>query len=240
MTTTERNYLLGKYYAVQEEKFGVKPGLLSTCMRNGVPVFVGAAADGSAFLNSVKLWALNQLEEKRSRPYAFDYDLHADVFESCAYHYWGIFNSGARALAALILGGGVPKNYSLQPEPTLSQIFLLPKIRGYDYDVQIVSAPVTDGSLSSCFPAEAVSWGKVNPDLYRQTTESLQADYSMVMPFITKALLEDPALPRPLQRQLYSKRDELVANLFRAVKKRKVALKKTLDFPLQLLIRADK
>jgi deoxyhypusine synthase len=56
-----------------------------------------------------------------------------------------------------------------------------------------VTAPVTDGSLSSCPPAEAVTWGKVDKDTYRQTTESLQADYSTVMPFVVKALLENRA-----------------------------------------------
>jgi len=59
----------------------------------------------------------------------------------------GLFDSEAKSLAILILGGGVPKNYSLQPEPTLSQIFFLKNIRGYDYDAQIVSSPVTDGSF---------------------------------------------------------------------------------------------
>ncbi|MFY9493122.1 MAG: agmatinase [Minisyncoccia bacterium] len=235
MTTTERNYMLGRYYQNQEEEVGVRPGLLSTCSRLGLPVFVGAAADGSAFLNSVKLWALNRVS---NRPYWFDYDLHADVFESCAYHYWGLFDSEAKALGALILGGGVPKNYSLQPEPTLSQIFLLPGIRGYDYDVQIVSSPVTDGSLSGCLPAEAVSWGKVNPETYRQQTESMQADYSMVMPFIVKALLDDPALPRRPQLGLYHRRQELVNKLFDAVAQNQAAIEETLNYPLKIVASA--
>ena len=66
-------------------------------------------------------------------------------------------------------------------------------MRGYQFDVQIVTAPVTDGSLSSCPPAEAVTWGKVDKDTYLQTTESMQADYSMVMPFLVKALLDNRA-----------------------------------------------
>ena len=56
-----------------------------------------------------------------------------------------------------------------------------------------MTAPVTDGSLSSCPPAEAVTWGKVDKDTYLQTTESMQADYSMVMPFLVKALLDNRA-----------------------------------------------
>ena len=171
MTTTERNFLLGKHYGERERALGVAPGLLSTCAELELPVFIGAPADGSGFLNSVKLWTLARLGKIQ---YGFDYDLHEDVFESCAYHHWGLFESEANTMAVLILGGGVPKNYSLQPEPTLSQIFFLENIRGYDYDAQIVSSPVTDGSLSSCAPAEAVSWGKVNPETYTTQTVSMQ------------------------------------------------------------------
>lgn len=237
MTTTERNYLLGLYYGAQEESAGVRPGLLSTCSRNGIPVFIGAPADGSVFLNSVKLWAMQKLSGEEN--YKFDYDLHADVFESCAYHHWGLFGSESKMLGVLILGGGVPKNYSLQPEPTLSQIFVLDDIRGYDYDAQIVSAPVTDGSLSSCFPAEAVSWGKVNAETYKQKTESMQADYSMVMPFIVKALLDDPELPRRRQLGLFHRRDELTANLLEAIRKNKSTIEETLNFPLKLISKAE-
>lgn len=239
MTTTERNFLLGKYYAAQEEKFGVAPGLLSTCTELGIPVFMGAPADGSNFLNAVKLWALKRLGEKRLQNHAFSYDLHADVFESCAYHYWGLFHSEAKALGVALWGGGSSKNYTLQPEPTLSQIFLLPDVGGYDYDVQIVSAPVTDGSLTSAPPAEGVTWGKINPELYGHTTESLHGDYSMLAPFVVRALLDDPRLPRRPQLRLYDRREELVENLFEVLRPHTGDLLKTLRFPLQLVARAS-
>ena len=125
--------------------------------------------------------------------YAFDLDLHAEVFEACAYHRWGLFDNDVKALATFMLGGGVPKNYNLQPEPALGQVLGLPDVRGYHFDVQIVTAPVTDGSLSSCPPAEAVTWGKVDKDVYLKTTESMQADYSMLVPFLVKALLDNRA-----------------------------------------------
>jgi len=215
MTTTERNFLLGKYYGEREKALGVAPGLLSTCAELELPVFIGAPADGSGFLNSVKLWTLARLGKIQ---YGFDYDLHEDVFESCAYHRWGLFDSETKTMAILILGGGVPKNYSLQPEPTLSQIFFLENIRGYDYDAQIVSSPVTDGSLSSCAPAEAVSWGKVNPETYTTQTVSMQGDYSSYMPFLVRALVGKELLhhpPEPLR--LYAERDALKKNLLDAI-----------------------
>lgn len=191
MTGTELRYLLGNHYAAQEAQNGVPPGLLATCHRMAIPVFVGAPADGSVFLNSMKLWAMQQAG--LTSDYRFELDLHAEVFEACAYHRWGLFDHPAHALGTVILGGGVPKNFNLQPEPALGQVLGLPDVRGYQFDVQIVTAPVTDGSLSSCPPAEAVTWGKVDKDTYLQTTESMPSDYSIVMPFLVKALLDNRA-----------------------------------------------
>lgn len=247
MTGTELRYLLGAYYAAQEKRHGLESGLLSTCNRLGIPIFVGAPADGSVFLNSMKLWALKQTGLSPS--YDFEIDLHAEVFEACAYHHWGLFASEAKSLATLILGGGVPKNYNLQPEPALGQVLGLPNITGYHFDVQIVTAPVTDGSLSSCPPAEAVTWGKVDKDVYTKTTESMQADYSIVMPFLVKALLEnrdryaatpdstqDPKaagyLRSPEGYRLYEKRETLVKNLLEHVAMNRDWLVESLDYPL--------
>jgi len=254
MTGTEMRYLLGKYYAAQEKKNGAMPGLLATCHRLAIPVLVGAPGDGSVFLNAMKLWAMREAGLKEN--FAFDLDLHAEVFEACAYHRWGLFESEARALGTLILGGGVPKNFNLQPEPALGQVLGLPDVRGYNFDAQIVTAPVTDGSLSSCPPAEAVTWGKVDKDTYLQTTESMQCDYSVVMPFLVKALLdkrdryeqrakeigaealfaEDPKArgylrPREGYR-LFERRSELCQRLLEDVRKNADWLKGTLDYPL--------
>lgn len=214
MTGTEMRHRLGAFYAEQESRNGVEPGLLATCTRLGIPVFVGAPSDGSVFLNSMKLWAMKQAG--LIPEYAFDLDLHAEVFEACAYHHWGLFESEAKGIATLILGGGVPKNFNLQPEPALGQVLGIPDVRGYEFDVQITTAPVTDGSLSSCLPAEAVTWGKVDKDTYMQSTESLPADYSMMMPFVVKALLEKHGVREPYR--LYEHRERLVETLRGAVR----------------------
>jgi deoxyhypusine synthase len=214
MTGTELRYRLGTFYGAQEQRNGVEPGLLSTCTRLGIPLFVGAPSDGSVFLNSMKLWAMKQAG--LIPEYAFDLDLHAEVFEACAYHHWGLFESEAKGIATLILGGGVPKNFNLQPEPALGQVLGLPGVRGYEFDVQITTAPVTDGSLSSCPPAEAVTWGKVDKDTYLESTESLPADYSMMMPFVVKALMEKHGAREP--HRLYEHRERLVETLRQAVR----------------------
>jgi deoxyhypusine synthase len=245
MTGTELRYLLGSYFAAQEQRNGVPNGLLSTCHRLAIPVFVGAPADGSVFLNSMKLWAMKRAGI--GNEYAFDLDMHAEVFEACAYHRWGLFESPAKALGTLILGGGVPKNYNLQPEPALGQILGIPDVRGYHFDVQIVTAPVTDGSLSGCPPAEAVTWGKVDKDTYMKTTESMQGDYSSLMPFVVKALLDnrtqyeqglrnddkkDGYLRAREGYRLYDKREELVDRLTEDVRKNKEWLLDTVEYPL--------
>ena len=254
MTGTELRYLLGQYYAAQEEHNGVSAGLLATCYRRAIPVLVGAPADGSVFLNSMKLWAMKQAG--LIPEFAFELDLHAEVFEACAYHRWGLFDHPVHALATMILGGGVPKNYNLQPEPALGQVLGLPGVRGYHFDVQIVTAPVTDGSLSSCPPAEAVTWGKVDKDSYLQTTESLQSDYSLVIPFLVKALLENRqryqhmveaegeeavfarepkarGYLRPAEGyRLFDQRQELTGRLTEDVRQNREWLLETLSYPL--------
>jgi deoxyhypusine synthase len=254
MTGTELRSRLGALYAAQESKNGADEGLLALCHRMAIPIFVGAPGDGSVFLNSMKLWAMRRAGLVAS--YDFDLDLHAEVFEACAYHYWGLFDTKEQALGTVVLGGGVPKNYNLQPEPALGQVLGLPDVRGYLFDVQIVSAPITDGSLSGCPPAEAVTWGKVDKDHYTKTTESMQADYSMVMPFIVRALLEnreryakwaermgEEALfeKHPKARgylrpttgyRLFEKRDALVERLVGEVRKNQEWLVETLRYPL--------
>lgn len=254
MTGTEFRNLLGRHYGAQEQQNGISEGLLAACHRLAIPVFVGAPGDGSVFLNSMKLWAMKSAG--LISDHAFDLDIHGEVFESCAYHRWGLFESDAKALATFILGGGVPKNFNLQPEPALGQILGIPEVRGYNFDVQITTAPVTDGSLSSCPPAEAVTWGKVDKDTYQQATESMQADYSIVIPFLIKALLDRRAKFEDLREKLgeeklferhpeargylrdrngyrlFEHRDELCRKLVEDVRNNREWLLDTLQYPL--------
>ena len=181
MTTTERNYRMGKLYGTLEDLRGVERGMVSTCYQYGVPIFIGAPGDGS---NSLGMLPLRLNDELHGEPFGFNYDPIADVMESCAYHFWGLFSNPVKDLGVLIMGGGVPKNFALQPEPSLLQNFMLDSgkytVRGYKYDIQITSAPVSDGSLSSCPPSEAVSWGKVDRDTYHETTVSVFGDYTQL------------------------------------------------------------
>lgn len=191
MTTTERNYRIGKLYDALEQARGIESGLVATCYQHGVPIFIGAPGDGS---NSLGMLPLRINSELHGEEFGFEYDTLGDVLEACAYHFWGLFTNPVKDLGILIMGGGVPKNFALQPEPSLLQNFMLDSgkhtVRGYKYDLQITSAPVSDGSLSSCPPSEAVSWGKVDRDTFHETTVSVYGDYTQLFWPLAYALFE--------------------------------------------------
>src|SRR3954451_5144319 len=110
MTTTELHWLLGRELYAIEKALGVKqPSLLSTAYRLGVPIFVGAVQDGSIFLNIVKLRRLLGDEFK------LEIDINEDVYAMAAVQHYCRHHFDQK-LAIWILGGGVPKNYTLQGE----------------------------------------------------------------------------------------------------------------------------
>ncbi len=205
MSGTEFRHHLGRYYGAQEKAVGAKAGLLSTCYEHAIPVFVGAPGDGSVFLNAMKLWAMDQAN-LLTRPFKFELDIHREVFESCALHYELTHRDEPKQIGIWILGGGVPKNFALQPEPGLIQILGV-DAPGYRYDAQIVGADVKDGSLSSCLPDEAYTWEKLDiealgKDGSEPTAASMQADYTMVAPWMAQALLGKRARYQKLSEEL--------------------------------------
>ncbi len=66
--------------------------------------------------------------------------------------------------AAIVIGGGSPKNFLLQTQPQLHEVLGLEE-RGHDYFIQITDARPDTGGLSGATPSEAVSWGKIDPEL---------------------------------------------------------------------------
>lgn len=179
MTTPELHYELGRKLFELEGQLGVdQPCLLSACYQAGVPIFVGAPQDGSIFLNVVKLSAL--LGER----FAFRLDVARDVLDMAALQW---LCQKETTTAVWILGGGVPKNYTLQGEPTLSQIFGL-DARGFDVDVQICVDPVDNGALSSCPAGEGHTWGKVSAECVEASSVYVHCDVTAVFPWLVHAL----------------------------------------------------
>ena len=224
MTTPELHYLLGKNVAEIEEALGVKsPSLLATAYRYGVPIFVGAVQDGSIFLNIVKMKRLLGKEFK------LEIDVNDDVFEMGAMQHH-CFGTLKKKMAVWILGGGVPKNYTLQGEPLLDQILGVPTT-GFDFDVQFCVDPVDNGALSSCPAGEGHTWGKVSAESVQYGSMYVHCDVTAVFPWLTYALLSDPTVHRK-PRRLYDVREQAVATLEREVLKRSKALAPTMEYPL--------
>jgi len=59
------------------------------------------------------------------------------------------------------IGGGSPKNFYLQTQPTLHQILLDDSKGGHDYFLQLTTDSPHWGGLSGATPSEARSWGKL-------------------------------------------------------------------------------
>lgn len=213
MTTPEFHYLLGKHLA----RFGrrrfkradLNRSLLVQAYRNNIPIFCGAPQDGSIFLN------LAFLKRKLGGRYHFGIDLEQDIHEFGSYHYFAK-NRWSKKLSIIVLGGGVPKNYSLQPEPYLGQICDI-DVGGYDMDVQICDAHVQNGGLSSCTASEAHTWGKVSEDGVRNS-QYVFADVTSVFPFIVHALLQEGLEREP--REMLTHREEALALLDKTLRKK--------------------
>ena len=112
----------------------------------------------------------------------------------------------------VILGGGSPKNFYLQGQPTLWEIYGIPK-GGTDYFVQITTDQVVWGGLSGATPSEAVSWGKVNPSRLPDAVMAY-CDSTIAFPILCEYVVGSTPGRRAL-RQLIHHRDRLVNELRR-------------------------
>lgn len=207
MTTPQFHDLLGHYLAqVERERFGRDPdsskSLVVQAYLHRVPIFCGAPQDGSIYLNVALL--RRRLRER----FRFDLDLAGDIHEFAAYHYLAKAR-WSRQLSIVILGGGVPKNYALQPEPYLSQICGL-EVGGYDCDVQICDAHVQNGGLSSCTAGEAHTWGKTSAE-FQVNSQYVFADVTAVFPWMVHGLLQAGLKKNP--RRLLELRDQALQAL---------------------------
>lgn len=167
----------------------------------GVPVYTSSPGDSSIGMNI----AYHELMHD-SR---FMIDPNKDVNEVCAIVLAGHQNG------CIILGGGSPKNFYLQAQPTLWEVYGIPK-GGNDYFIQITTDQVVWGGLSGATPAEAVSWGKVNPGVLPDTVVAY-CDSTIAFPLFCEYALSSPNGRRP-RRELLGQRERLVGDLVRQAK----------------------
>ena len=112
---------------------------------------------------------------------------------------------GGGKSGVLILGGGSPKNFMLQTEPQIQEVLGIDE-RGHDYFLQITDARPDTGGLSGATPAEAVSWGKIDPDKLPDAVVCY-ADSTIALPLLTSYALAKRD-PRPLKR-LFDRRQQI-------------------------------
>ncbi len=187
-------------------------------------VFVGAVQDGSIFLNVVKL------KRVLGEAFKFELDINDDVYAMAAVQHY-CRHHFSKKLAIWILGGGVPKNYTLQGEPLLDQILNVPTT-GFDIDLQFCVDPVDNGALSSCPAGEGHTWGKVSVEAVETGSVYVHCDVTAVFPWLTHALLSDPKMKRKPQH-LMDRLGEATAFLDRDVSRQRGKLMRTLDWEIR-------
>jgi len=197
MSSAEFHYHLGLDLA---ERF---PGceahsIVARAATAGVPVYTSSPGDSSIGMNVASHALLDGG--------TLMIDPNRDVNEVCAIILAGTKNG------CVILGGGSPKNFYLQGQPTLWEVYGIPK-GGNDFFIQMTTDQVVWGGLSGATPSEAVSWGKVNPGVLPDTVVAY-GDSTIAFPLFCEYVVGSERGHRP-RRELLHKRDALVAELQR-------------------------
>jgi deoxyhypusine synthase len=202
------------HFRLGQDLLTTRPGcdeysVVARAAKLGVPLYTSSPGDSSIGMNVAWHELMND-----SR---LMIDPNLDVNEVCAVILAGKKNG------CVILGGGSPKNFYLQGQPTLWEVYGIQK-GGNDYFIQITTDQVVCGGLSGATPSEAVSWGKVNPGVLPDTVV-VYADSTIAFPLFCEYVVGAPTGKRK-PRALYHQREALVADLRRrgraaATKRRK-------------------
>jgi len=199
MSTAEYHYLLGGYMLEREKGVGARHhSVLAAAHEFEVPIYTSSPGDSSIGMNVAE----QALDGSKLR-----FDVSADVNETASIVLEAKRSSGKSG--ALIAGGGSPKNFLLQTEPQIQEVLGIDE-RGHDFFLQLTDARPDTGGLSGATPGEAVSWGKIDPDMLPGTVVCYM-DNTVSLPLLTAYALARHA-PRPLKR-LYSKREAMMDRL---------------------------
>jgi deoxyhypusine synthase len=199
MSSAEFHYLCGKYVREREKKLGIgRKSLLGAAYDAGVPIYTSSPGDSSIGMNIAAL----ALDGNKCV-----IDPNADVNETASIVLEAKRSSGKSAV--LICGGGSPKNFALQTEPQIQEVLGIDE-KGHDYFLQMTDARPDTGGLSGATPAEAVSWGKIDPDRLPDAVVCY-LDNTVALPLLT-AYAHARHKPRKLKR-LYDRRAAMMKRL---------------------------
>jgi deoxyhypusine synthase len=199
MSTAEYHYLLGGFVREREKALGLsRRSVLSVAHECAVPIYTSSPGDSSIGMNvAEQALAGSQLR----------FDVSADVNETSAIVFDAKAHDGKSGV--LLIGGGSPKNFVLQTEPQIQEVLGISE-KGHDYYLQMTDARPDTGGLSGATPAEAVSWGKVDPDQLPGTVVCY-LDNTVAFPILASYALARRT-PRPLKR-LYDRRGAMMDKL---------------------------
>jgi deoxyhypusine synthase len=196
MSSAEFHHLCGKYVRERERALGIgQKSLLSAAYACDVPIYTSSPGDSSIGMNIAAL----ALDGNKCM-----IDPNADVNETASI-VLGAKRQGGRS-GVLIAGGGSPKNFMLQTEPQIQEVLGIDE-KGHDFFLQITDARPDTGGLSGATPAEAVSWGKIDPDRLPDAVVCY-LDSTVALPLLTSYALATRG-KRSLRR-LYERRGELM------------------------------
>ena len=194
--TDEFHYLLGKYVDARAKALNLKDtSVLATAYRYGIPIFTSSPGDSSIGMNVA---AMSLRDQQMS------FDINRDVNQTAAIVYEA--KSSGHTSSVFILGGGSPKNFMLQTEPQIQEVMGIQE-KGHDYFLQCTDARPDTGGLSGATPAEAVSWGKVDPDTLPDCVVAY-VDSTVSLPLLTAYCLTRS--PKRKHKRLYDRRDEML------------------------------
>ncbi len=199
MGSDEFHYRLGRYVHEREQRLGRQDSsVLAAAYRARVPVFTSSPGDSSIGMNIAAMALAG---------HGLQFDVNRDVNQTAAI----VYDAKQRGLTSsvFIVGGGSPKNFALQTEPQIQEVLGLAE-KGHDYFLQLTDARPDSGGLSGATPAEAVSWGKVDP---RKLPDAVvcYGDSTISLPLITAYALEKVKPRKP--KCLVDQRDRLLARL---------------------------
>ncbi len=204
MSTAEYHYMLGGFVREREKALGLsRRSVLAVAHECAVPIYTSSPGDSSIGMNVAE----QALDGSQLR-----FDVSADVNETSAIVFDAKTHDGKSGV--LLIGGGSPKNFVLQTEPQIQEVLGISE-KGHDYYLQMTDARPDTGGLSGATPAEAVSWGKVDPDQLPGTVVCY-LDNTVAFPVLAAYALARRS-PRPLKR-LYDRRGAMMAQLQKAYK----------------------
>jgi deoxyhypusine synthase len=199
MSSAEFHYLCGKYVSAREQELGIgRKSLLAAAYEHAVPIYTSSPGDSSIGMNvAAKALQGNKLM----------FDVNADVNETASIVLEAKRSGGKSAI--WILGGGSPKNFALQTEPQIQEVMGIDE-RGHDYFLQVTDARPDTGGLSGATPAEAVSWGKIDPDRLPDAVVCY-LDSTVALPILTAYAFDNHAPRTP--KRLFDRREAMMQRI---------------------------